>query len=222
MKDEEYLFLSDVREKKRIANGAFYKRTHNGKGGRVRLPSDYLTKKELQAMNGEVKSYRMNEAISWAEFRAMPDDIKINYITLLRSKFDVPDSKIAKMMGVSGCSMSQMLAKLGLNLTEKRTSAKKWDVDGWNAFVGNPAEEVVDVSEPAEPVEVAVNTEPVIPIPDEQKFEPERVVPESGRITFCGNVANALKIVEQLLGGAEHMRISITWDNSDKPERWEF
>lgn len=171
-------------------------------------------------MNGEVKSYRMNESISWAEFRAMPDDIKINYITLLRSKFDVPDSRIAKMMGVSVCSMSHMLAKLGLNTAKKRNGATKWDVDGWNAFAGNPVEEVV-VCETAEPVEVAVNTEPRIPIPEEQEFAAERVVPESGRITFCGNVANALKIVEQLLGGAERMRISITWDNSDKPERWE-
>ena len=60
MKDEEYLFHQTCREQKNIARSARNKRTHNGKGGRVKFPSDYMTKKELQKMNGEVKSYRLN------------------------------------------------------------------------------------------------------------------------------------------------------------------
>ena len=48
MKDEEYLFRQDSRDKALTARSARHKRTHCGKGGRVKLPSDYMTKKELE------------------------------------------------------------------------------------------------------------------------------------------------------------------------------
>lgn len=47
MKDEEYLFVSDSRDKKITARSAGKRRTHNGKRGSVRFPSDHLTKKEF-------------------------------------------------------------------------------------------------------------------------------------------------------------------------------
>ena len=84
MKDETYVFIQDVKEKKTTARSARHTRTHCGRGGRVRLPSDNLSKKELMKMSGECKSYRLNSPMSWDEFKAMPDDIKITYIKLLR------------------------------------------------------------------------------------------------------------------------------------------
>ena len=81
MDDEKFVFYEDVREKKTISRGSRYKRTHAGKGGRVKLPSDYLSNKELKAMNGEVKSYHLNSPMLWSEFKSMPDDIQVLYIT---------------------------------------------------------------------------------------------------------------------------------------------
>ena len=54
MNDEKYVFINDCAEKKRTARGIHNKRTHAGKGGKVIFPSDYLTRKEREAMNGEV------------------------------------------------------------------------------------------------------------------------------------------------------------------------
>ena len=48
MTDERYTFVSDVRDKKRTARGAFNKRTHCGKGGAVKFPSDFMSKKEIK------------------------------------------------------------------------------------------------------------------------------------------------------------------------------
>lgn len=45
MNDEKYVFITDCAEKKRTARGIHNKRTHNGKGGKVLFPSDYLTRK---------------------------------------------------------------------------------------------------------------------------------------------------------------------------------
>ena len=64
MTDEKFVFTSDVADKKRTARGAHNKKAHAGKGGKVKFPADYMTKKELTAMSGEVKSYKMNSPLS--------------------------------------------------------------------------------------------------------------------------------------------------------------
>lgn len=112
MTDEKYTFITDVAEKKRTARGAFNKRTHNGKGGKVRFPSDYLSNKERNKMNGEVREYRMNSPITYAEFKKYPNDLKKKYIQRLRDMFDVSDKDIAEMMGVNVKTLATALAKI--------------------------------------------------------------------------------------------------------------
>ena len=110
--DEKYTFITDVAEKKRTARGAFNKRTHNDKGGKVRFPSDYLSNKERNKMNGEIREYRMNSPITYAEFKKYPDDLKKKYIQRLRDMFDVSDKDIAEMMGVNVKTLATALAKI--------------------------------------------------------------------------------------------------------------
>lgn len=146
MKDETYSFISDVKEKKETARSARHTRKHCGKGGRVRLPSDNLSKKELQKMNGECKSYRLNSPMAWKEFMSMPDDIKIAYIKLLREKFDVPDCELYKMFGTNKDTRSRCFMKLGLRVPRKNVH-RAWKKDEWHAWVNgvtmlpNPTQE---------------------------------------------------------------------------------
>ena len=112
MTDEKYTFVTDVAEKKRTARGAFNKRTHNGKGGKVRFPSDYLSNKERNEMNGEVREYRMNSPITYSEFKKYPDDLKKKYVKRLRDMFDVSDTDIAAMMGVKAKTLNAALIKI--------------------------------------------------------------------------------------------------------------
>lgn len=149
MTDEKYTFIEDVREKKKTATGAHHKRTHCGKGGAIRFPSDFKSKKELRAMNGEVKSYKLNDPVSWAEFKAWPDDIKITYVTALRKKYNVSDTNIAKMMGVCQATFSEVVRRLGIK--SERKGRAVWDKDGWYAWLnGVPVEDKEEtVEEPA-------------------------------------------------------------------------
>lgn len=112
MTDEKYTFITDVAEKKRTARGAFNKRTHNGKGGKVRFPSDYLSNKERNEMNGKVREYRMNSPITYSEFKKYPDDLKKKYVKRLRDMFDVSDTDIAAMMGVKAKTLNSALVKI--------------------------------------------------------------------------------------------------------------
>lgn len=88
MKDEEYVFLQDIKEKKSIARGAFHKKG-GSKSKKCTLPSDYLTRKEREKMNGEVKRWNMNEFYTWNEFKEMPKDIAAAYISTLNQKYRV-------------------------------------------------------------------------------------------------------------------------------------
>lgn len=213
MTDEKYVFVTDCADKKRTARGVHNKRTHAGKGGKVRFPSDYKTRKELDAMNGEVVSYKLNEPMTWAEFKALPDDIKKSYIKLLREKFDVPDSRIAMMLGINRKYFYGKLSELKISTGVKRGRSHPWDVDGWEKFLGNasttPAEIATEI-----PVEDEPEEEP--PVVEIREKEPEAIacsfgeIPEVGSLTFTGNAADILKTVGLILSGGK-VRMEINW-----------
>lgn len=214
MKDETYAFISDVRGKGQTARSAKHKRSHTGKGGRVKLPSDNMTAKELKAMNGEVKAYRLNEPMTWQEFKAMPDDIKVTYIKLLREKFGVPDCKVADMMGVHKCVMSGEIKRIGLGHGEKHGGYRSWDQEGFLAWRTGAAEKRKEGTEDGkaslEEICELVPCEPVIqvlPVCEEKK----RAIPDTGNVTFEGMAEDVLNTLGVLLGGAR-VHISITWD----------
>ena len=127
MPDEQYVMISDSIEKKKIAHSSHNRKTHCGKGGRVKFPSDYLSKKELKAMNGDVKSYNLNKPMTWEEFRSMPQDLQIMYIKKLRNEFGVPDIVLSKAMGVCKSSFSKAMKDLNLSLGKSAgTTGKQW------------------------------------------------------------------------------------------------
>jgi hypothetical protein len=224
LKDEEYIFHSDCWEKKSVARSARNKRTHNGKSGRVRFPSDNLTKKELNAMNGKVESYRLNDPMSWKEFKAMPDDIKVTYIKLLREKFNCFDSAIAEIMGVNKCTFSHEIKRLGLGHGAKHGGYRTWDEK--NAFYAwaygvpvsatDPVEETPEVAEQPEPERQLASLEEISdPTPEIKvlpaKEENIKAIPCNGSMVFEGRIEDVLNSVSVLLSGAL-VHINIQWD----------
>lgn len=115
MSDEKYEYIQDVKEKRFTARSSHNKRTHIGKGGSVRFPSDSMTKKQREAMNGECKTYRLNDPMSWDDFKDMPDDLKVMYIKQLRSKFNVPDEELALAMDVGYSEFADCLREIELS-----------------------------------------------------------------------------------------------------------
>lgn len=147
--DEQWAMIEDSIDKKRIAASAFKQRTHCGKGG-CNLPSDFRTKKELKAMNGEVKIYRMNDPMSWDEFKEMPDDYKKLYIKGLRNKFNVPDQHIAEMFNVSLAKLTLYLKDLKLEYVH---DTEIWNKEAFLAWRTGARSKLVEEVEEVEPVE---------------------------------------------------------------------
>lgn len=180
-------------------------------------------------MNGEVKSYKLNEPMTWAEFKAMPDDIKVAYIKALRGKYNVSDTKIFEMMGVSQANGQREIVRLGIALGRGRSGRVKWDKDGWYAWVNGVKavneDVVIDNDSGKAILDEGINVAPEVkkeevkeeaPPADlkfaEMKYEPPTMVaPRCGTMHFEGNAREALTTVSLMLGG-ENVRLCVTWE----------
>jgi hypothetical protein len=202
MKDETYLFISDSREKKSVARSAAKRVTH---GGAVRFPSDYMTKKELNAMNGEVISYPMNDPLPWREFKALPDDIKVLYIKALRERYNVPVLNIAEMMGIHPTGLRKELARL--NISGKRGIPGEWDKEGFYAWAHCVPVQKAAKKEERATKGVSPNEEAVT----EGAVEKVKAVPSRGEMQFRGKADEALEAVMAILGGAA-VTITVAWN----------
>lgn len=80
LSDEQRDFIEDCRDKKRTGYGSYNKRSHCGKSGGIKFPSDNLTEKQKRAMNGKVITYQLSKILTDEEFNKLPDDIKKLYI----------------------------------------------------------------------------------------------------------------------------------------------
>lgn len=131
--DEEYVFRKDCGEKKSVAASSHKQRTHCGKGGRVKFPSDFMTKKERNSMNGECVSYKLGEPMTWDEFKALPEELKKEYIQKIREKFNAPNTAIADMLGCNRKTLGLYLADLKLDRGAGGPGV--WDEEGFKEWV---------------------------------------------------------------------------------------
>ena len=147
MNDFDY----DVKEKKRIAQGAKYKK-HAKKG--CTLPSDNMTPAQKRKLNGEVKTMAMNKPITWAELNSYPADVQREYINGLREKYQATDRMLGKMLGVTDSAVQIKRKDLGGEWTHipSRLSYKDTDARNelWAEFLGEDPEKILRFCEPEE------------------------------------------------------------------------
>ena len=209
MSDEQWSMVSDSIEKKRIAASAHKQRSHCGKGGSVKFPSDFMTKKELRAMNGPVEEFNLNKPMSWEKFKTIPDDLKITYIKSLRDKFGIPNNAIAEMFGIHAATLCGYLKCLGLGVGKHAGgSVRNWDKDGFAKWCGKEAEENVEVET------VALESKPEAEVVEESHVpccEANILVPKTGELNFEGDLDDILRTVRMILRGG-NVKLNVKWE----------
>ena len=130
MTDAEYLFKQTERERKRNSYGE--KNKKRGGGRIVRLPSDNLTKKEREAMNGETVTYKVHSPVKWPEFKRWPPDIQREYFKRLDTSYRPTAEMYAAMFGVSKNTVSVLRAQLGIKTGNRGRDLP--DAAGWQRF----------------------------------------------------------------------------------------
>jgi hypothetical protein len=133
MSDEAYDYYEDCKDKKFTARSARNRRGHTGSRGGMKTAADYMTKKELRAMNSEVVTYRMGAPMNWYAFSTMPDDLKKMYVKNLRKNFNVPDDVLAMAMGVDFQKFADCLKSI--KLSPRISEDRSWyDTDDCGRF----------------------------------------------------------------------------------------
>lgn len=111
MDDARYAALEDIRERKRTASGARHK-INGSKSRKVTFPHEYLSRKELKAMSGEVKIWIMKKFYTYDEFKQMPADLQVEYLNGMMDDYDVGLETIAReVLGTSGNSVKRVMLK---------------------------------------------------------------------------------------------------------------
>ena len=149
MNDVEFILKEDIKEKKQAGRGYYHKK-NGSKSKKCRLPSDSLSKKEIEKMNGECKVYNLSKPMSYSNFCAMPVDLQIKYLETLRVKFGASQTDISKMMGVADTTLASHRAKfLDSKPVFKSYKHSRLDVEAWNRFINEEKAVVAEKEETA-------------------------------------------------------------------------
>lgn len=170
-------------------------------------------------MSGECKSYRLNEPMKWKEFKAMPDDLKVTYIKLLRQKYNAQDVAVAEMLGISKVTMIKEVARLGLSQGKAAGARKRvWDKEGFYAWANGvptqPATEDMPECEEEQTMPAIIEEFEKHPANEESVIAAElpspiikKAIPKHGTLTFNCAANAAMETIASLLGD---MRVTIT------------
>ena len=150
MNDVEFILKEDIKEKKQAGRGYYHKK-NGSKSKKCSLPSDHLSKKEIEKMNGECKVYNFSKPMSYSNFCAMPVELQIKYLETLRIKFGANQTEISKMMGVAKTTLASHRAKfLDNKPVFRRYKHSRLDIEAWNRFVNGEENKDAVVAEPDE------------------------------------------------------------------------
>lgn len=195
MTDAEFLFNQTSRERKRNGVGDFHKKR---RGGRViRFPSDNLSRKEREKLDGEPVVYRFRDPIGYKEFKKYPHDIQQEYLDLLADKFHgVTNVLVAESLGVSASTFNVYMFNNKLKLknhgvkgtrsslflkTEDGIAWQKWNKKDVPAEDGAKEEVTEEIEEEAVD-EVIEEVNKVIPTENDVAEDTHDVVEENGTV----------------------------------------
>lgn len=126
MTDPEYLFRQTEIERKKLGYGDKHKKRGGGKT--VRFPSDYLSKKEREAMNGEIKTYKVKDFYNYEEFKALPDDLQLKWVNALLNRYGCSVGAIGSIVfGVKDTTLTSYLGGKGLTKYVNKGARGRWE-----------------------------------------------------------------------------------------------
>ena len=166
-------FDYDVMQKKRIARGAFHK-VNGSKSKGCRLPYENLTKKEREALNGEIKTVSMMQPIAWELFTNLPKDLQEEYLDTQVRRFGVGLRTIGQdMFGLGNSTLNQYVQRHGLHvIPAPNGQTPKAAKENWKRWLdGEPKS--APVSETADVPQVTMCEEDFTTPTTEHTPEPE-------------------------------------------------
>ena len=134
--DAKKELYADLRDRRAEASGARHKKNGSKKKG-CSLPSDGLTRRQLEKLNGPMNIFAMNVPTDYETLSKQSDDIQREYITNLLDRFNITAAKISEMLGISPTTGMSYIKSLGIKYAPRGAKLKnnKNEKDAWNYFL---------------------------------------------------------------------------------------
>lgn len=205
MTDAEYILSKDISNKKNIARSYYSKK--GGSSTKCRLSSDNLTNAQWKRRNGEITTLKLNEKISYAEFKRLSRNYQELYLKNLIEKYGARQKDMASMMDVDANTLSAYIRRYLPDI--KFPKNPKQPTLEWEAFMGNKTMTIIEEEPIADTGNIAEETEvkkaPVIAdnSNDNKNSEPITLDVNTlhGNVTFKGEpyavFARAVKMFDE-------------------------
>lgn len=144
MNDYEYVFMQDVKEKKRTATGAYHRASRGKRAITVHNQSDYLTKKQIKELSSPVTTY-YDKPVNYSEFKTWDTPKQASYINFIRNKYNASIVNIAEMMGTSRNTLYAFLVARNIETSGMQRLGKSTK-PAWEEFLKK--EQVDPIPEP--------------------------------------------------------------------------
>ena len=205
MTDERFTFYEDIRQKNSTKAGAYH-RVSGAKSKRCTLPSDHLTAAEMKRRNSPVSSIKLNQPITYEEFKTLTPTLQALYLDHLIHEYKARRIDVVQMLGISQSMWGKIKPTIPCKLDFPK--GKHVPAPEWLAFIGGEAEEITPPPMPeeapaAEPETPAWSNEIGEPIPI--KAEDVKLVPAvmppilSGSITMVAALPDLLSQLTRLV-----------------------
>ena len=220
MNDVEFILKEDIKAKKQAGRGYYHKK-NGSKSKKCRLPSDSLSKKEIEKMNGECKVYNLNKPMNYSNFCAMPVDLRIKYLEMLRDKFGANQTEISKMMSVAVTTLSSHRAKfLNSKPVFKSYKHSRLDAEAWNKFINGEEDKDAVVAEKEE-MDNFDNKQVEDDKPADNAYLPcDKVVSKAdiinGSMNLRGKADDIFRKMTGILGGENEYEIYVCFKSVNK------
>lgn len=179
----DWMFNEDVREKKKIANQARY-RKRGSKSKKCSFSSDHMTHKQWVERCGKIVTCNFRDPITWQDFCELPVDIQKEYLLNLIDEYQTTASDLAKMFGITAKTVAKHCGQeeIGIHFSPgKRMSKEKRKAFEEFCGMGTPKETVVIAKKEQEPAK----TEALIDM-DSATQSPDMAMTEFA-LSFSGN-----------------------------------
>lgn len=210
-------FDFDAIQKKNIARSAYARKT-GARPRKVTMPSDYLTTTQTKELNGKMATYNLSKPMTFAEFKAMPQDLQREYIAKLRNTYHASAMQIGKMLGCADETARRIIRELNFN-TSLHMVMNPEQKQRWLAWQGITP----DSDEPMPDPEEQPNTEPenkAEPVAPIAPIAPTCSAMQGGKLRLTGTAEEILDSLRTVFAamGATKMDAMISFNLYRKAE----
>ncbi len=130
------IFSEEVSQRAGLARNARHK-IGGSKSKKCPMSTDRMTQRQWEKRNGEVNTYRLTKPMSWAEFKAYPEDLQKEYLSSLVNTYGANLTTLGAMFGITAATVKEFVDKRGYDFGFKaghRMTAEQRE--SWQKFLG--------------------------------------------------------------------------------------